>query len=200
MHPGIIPARAGFTPMAPCRATPSPDHPRSRGVYLAVERGITIPARIIPARAGFTPRPCDPARTGRDHPRSRGVYPMRTMSPQSTSGSSPLARGLRSSTGATRSCTWIIPARAGFTLLVLGRASIRTDHPRSRGVYPPSRSPRWSASGSSPLARGLHDAAVRKALRARIIPARAGFTTGHCPRTPGRPDHPRSRGVYVSHM
>ena len=71
------------------------------------------------------------------------------------------------------------------------------DHPRSRGVYTSKGSPALSASGSSPLARGLH--IVREAIRdwARIIPARAGFTGegGHveC----HVKDHPRSRGVYV---
>ena len=31
--PGIIPARAGFTPAGGPRRSPRPDHPRSRGVY-----------------------------------------------------------------------------------------------------------------------------------------------------------------------
>ena len=71
---GIIPARAGFTAGG---ASPPPapgDHPRSRGVYSAVHRGMMrrggssplarglpapvegcrAPPRIIPARAGFT--------------------------------------------------------------------------------------------------------------------------------------------------
>ena len=91
---GIIPARAGFTRRPPLRRGPSPDHPRSRGVYLAgfarwlYKQGSSPLARglpsqqvaagvndgIIPARAGFT---CgchvsSPSRA--DHPRSRGVY------------------------------------------------------------------------------------------------------------------------------
>ena len=52
------------------------------------------------------------------------------------------------------------------------------------------------SSGSSPLARGLHNLLEAGQVRSRIIPARAGFT-------PPRPalflltrDHPRSRGVY----
>ena len=32
----------------------------------------------------------------------------------------------------------------------------------------------------------------------RIIPAHAGFTTARCLRAPGRWDHPRTRGVYVT--
>ena len=50
--------------------------------------------------------------------------------------------------------------------------------------------------GSSPLARGLRRRGVGCAIRARIIPARAGFTAAE--RSPSRmsQDHPRSRGVY----
>ena len=51
-------------------------------------------------------------------------------------------------------------------------------------------------AGSSPLARGLHEGGVRPRRRHRIIPARAGFTSGGGPRRQPPPDHPRSRGVY----
>ena len=70
----IIPARAGFTPCQPPSMSRHPDHPRTRGVYLATQlpvigglgssphaRGLPIgeliglaSAGIIPARAGFT--------------------------------------------------------------------------------------------------------------------------------------------------
>ena len=73
--PGIIPARAGFTPGGGEPASARADHPRSRGVYLRrrleafrdvgsspLARGLRPPGagrvgghRIIPARAGFTP-------------------------------------------------------------------------------------------------------------------------------------------------
>ena len=75
--PGIIPARAGFTPTGRASPPSSADHPRSRGVYAPVTVQVTgaagssplargLPAtgpgaviapRIIPARAGFTPSP-----------------------------------------------------------------------------------------------------------------------------------------------
>ena len=71
---GIIPARAGFTIQMTCSSAISPDHPRSRGVYVQgrsglASRGGSSPLarglrsrdlgrqgldRIIPARAGFT--------------------------------------------------------------------------------------------------------------------------------------------------
>ena len=132
---GIIPARAGFTLSLSelCRCTP--DHPRSRGVYVRGERGEDCrggssplarglharvvagdrEGRIIPARAGFTRPASRSSTTPGDHPRSRGVYRYRPVELDHVGGSSPLARGLR--------------ARAT-------RASpMRTDHPRSRGVY-----------------------------------------------------------------
>ena len=112
---GIIPARAGFTQRIWTLSSASGDHPRSRGVYVALSadsrrpsgssplaRGLHVdmvrvhePVRIIPARAGFTFIPISPACPIADHPRSRGVY-VRVPSPsEKRSGSSPLARGLR---------------------------------------------------------------------------------------------------------
>ena len=111
-----------------------------------------------------------------DHPRSRGVY---------------VGHGPRPG-GRPR----IIPARAGFTGRPPRPRSFGRDHPRSRGVYwtPP---PAWPTSqGSSPLARGLLDHAPTGTVRARIIPARAGFTALCGVPDGGSADHPRSRGVY----
>ena len=92
--PGIIPARAGFTPPRRAAGHPCADHPRSRGVYVTkvkdengllgsspLARGLRGPAepaasadRIIPARAGFTHRDSGSGEYRTDHPRSRGVY------------------------------------------------------------------------------------------------------------------------------
>ena len=90
-------------------------------------------------------------------------------------GSSPLARGLRERAGVVPEPVGIIPARAGFTGLGPSLCSSQSDHPRSRGVYPPLPSP-WYPRG--------------------IIPARAGFTTAQPHATGSHADHPRSRGVY----
>ena len=70
------------------------------------------------------------------------------------------------------------------------------DHPRSRGVYAWPPVSQETRSGSSPLARGLHQGRVPAAARLRIIPARAGFTAPGPASTDAGPDHPRSRGVY----
>ena len=91
-------------------------------------------------------------------------------------GSSPLARGLR--------------AR------VHPRHRPPQDHPRSRGVYSSAEVKTSSPCGSSPLARGLHSERLRRGAHVRIIPARAGFTSGGSASVTRTTDHPRSRGVY----
>ena len=135
---------------------PRLDHPRSRGVYvsglssalalagssplargLLVVRSCALPLlRIIPARAGFTAREGRRRPERSDHPRSRGVYRSALAASASGPGSSPLARGLRGHQGRTEPLTRIIPARAGFTPTTSTPSPTRSDHPRSRGVYP----------------------------------------------------------------
>ena len=112
-----------------------------------------------------------------DHPRSRGVYYFGDIKFNGGEGSSPLARGLRSTGSSRRPGSGIIPARAGFT------------HGQAAG-------PRHNL-GSSPLARGLHrwDTVLR--YNNRIIPARAGYTYRKSRADLRQPDHPRSRGVYL---
>ena len=131
----IIPARAGFTATSTWLAVPSPDHPRSRGVYapwlrrtfartgssplargLQIEQcGYALSGRIIPARAGFTILQASRPRHCEDHPRSRGVYAPSPVRSQTNAGSSPLARGLLMVRGSRIGTRRIIPARAGFT-------------------------------------------------------------------------------------
>ena len=151
----IIPARAGFTCVAP-RPTAGPmDHPRSRGVYATgpcagmrasgsspLARGlldlvlrIRWARRIIPARAGFTAMGNETKVIGEDHPRSRGVYSAGSEALPSSPGSSPLARGLQVVGQLGHGLHRIIPARAGFTAVRIVSGFISVDHPRSRGVY-----------------------------------------------------------------
>ena len=167
------------------RAATLKDHPRSRGVYGC--RWLSPPRRsgIIPARAGFTDGALLHGRPGRDHPRSRGVYMHPRLSVLRITGSSPLARGLLAEYLKHYSDGRIIPARAGFTDLVAHPVVAGGDHPRSRGVYAPARTPGAAAGGSSPLARGLHARGLDLPERVRIIPARAGFTIGMMTRAGG---------------
>ena len=172
---GIIPARAGFTPLRVTRMGSCADHPRSRGVYRvtptasATDRGssplarglplrhrlTTSRSRIIPARAGFTQGPWVTGRASPDHPRSRGVYTCACACARVCFGSSPLARGLRVVCVLVLVVCGIIPARAGFTALTPASQPLCRDHPRSRGVYTRGLMRRPSSGGSSPLARGL---------------------------------------------
>ena len=153
---------------------------------------------IIPARAGFTHQMmAGSLRRAADHPRSRGVYWPRTLMRMGSPGSSPLARGLRPAQDHPRRRRGIIPARAGFTASRRPRREPRTDHPRSRGVYPPALSSTAGMTGSSPLARGLRQGIADLGGGGGIIPARAGFTRPHGRGVVAGGDHPRSRGVYT---
>ena len=133
--PGIIPARAGFTPTGRYKDIHRWDHPRSRGVYAVpreddediagsspLARGLRqarrqarADARIIPARAGFTVGRSRRCAAAADHPRSRGVYPGHWAYGRPRPGSSPLARGLPQRLADLDPPGRIIPARAGFT-------------------------------------------------------------------------------------
>ena len=193
------------------------DHPRSRGVYdisgtkydprpgsSPLARG--LPPRgeprglgpgIIPARAGFTGAGGDRGPGQGDHPRSRGVYSKPLTIRISNVGSSPLARGLLSSSSDVNVLIAIIPARAGFTSEPRRPGTCPGDHPRSRGVYQDQQDRRARCGRSSPLARGLHRGQAGGGHRLPIIPARAGFTWPSRPPPSRSGDHPRSRGVYT---
>ena len=131
----IIPAHAGFTPSPRSHPTSSPDHPRTRGVYLVMGDVMGDPAGssphtrglreaplegvqgegIIPAHAGFTSgTPWRTSRT-RDHPRTRGVYFGDAMEDVKNQGSSPHTRGLLVRDYRGWGDVGIIPAHAGFT-------------------------------------------------------------------------------------
>ena len=192
----IIPARAGFTRELVHGNLGPQDHPRSRGVYPVSDRsgkpgsgssplarGLlrkSLPGspwpRIIPARAGFTARSRARRGGGRDHPRSRGVYPIGGAGAPRSTGSSPLARGLRGGAGRGGAAALDHPRSRGVYRAPARGPDASRDHPRSRGVYKVYGGGVSEKGGSSPLARGLPRAEGRGRLRPRIIPARAGFT------------------------
>ena len=117
---------------------------------------------------------------------------------QIAAGSSPRVRGLRRRSRGRPKNGGIIPARAGFTVAFPTALGQCEDHPRACGVYPDGAPPAGDHYGSSPRVRGLPFHLFHTPGEARIIPARAGFTsrrgvTGICGR-----DHPRACGVYLS--
>ena len=73
---------------------------------------------------------------------TRGVYQGLAFSGALTSGSSPLARGLRGPSPPACLDLGIIPARAGFTFVPTFLSNTYEDHPRSRGVYRAAIEPR----------------------------------------------------------
>ena len=195
---GIIPARAGFTPpwnRPQCSSAGS--SPLARGLLRAL-RNPRVKGGIIPARAGFTVFDVGAGCDRGDHPRSRGVYSSPVRASPRRFGSSPLARGLRAGPPIPGAEAGIIPARAGFTGPPGTRPPPWPDHPRSRGVYQVPDPLNICLTGSSPLARGLPTRFTDIIFRPRIIPARAGFTTGTVVAEGDGRDHPRSRGVYPS--
>ena len=170
--------------------------PLARGLPSRPETPSGAP-RIIPARAGFTGHQAGQESHPGDHPRSRGVYSLTPESTEPTTGSSPLARGLRHAVHVPGWHDRIIPARAGFTGRACGACHLWRDHPRSRGVYSRSLSKDAGTPGSSPLARGLPEDAGHGGHHHGIIPARAGFTPAGHEGGSHPEDHPRSRGVYL---
>ena len=193
---GIIPACAGFTILSSFLEIGRRDHPRLRGVYASEYTEKLHLPRIIPACAGFTEHRRPLLREDSDHPRLRGVYSYCIFRLWYSPGSSPLARGLLSSFLDTGRSFGIIPACAGFTIMV-GEESMRArDHPRLRGVYRGWRVDGWRVPGSSPLARGLRYRTGYSWDNGGIIPACAGFTDAGYAREDNDEDHPRLRGVY----
>ena len=160
----------------PSSGPPSPDHPRSRGVYDLCECGYFRPEGSSPLARGLRSTGCGRASDA-------GIIPARAGF---TRASSSARRDIR-----------IIPARAGFTDERPGGVPPRGDHPRSRGVYVFVFCSYVCSTGSSPLARGLPPSPPHSGMSGRIIPARAGFTVFRVFVSCFVWDHPRSRGVYL---
>ena len=215
----IIPALAGNTRWHCCKSFPNWDHPRSRGEYRQRDavlvkglgssplsrgiRGGRCQGRsllgIIPALAGNTAEESALLNGDGDHPRSRGEYLRRFAERLGAEGSSPLSRGILDPWGPNIPLRGIIPALAGNTGCRRRRARSRGDHPRSRGEYAGVTTVVRPHRGSSPLSRGIHHLLAPRAELIRIIPALAGNTMLYLDGLFGMPDHPRSRGEYVTY-
>ena len=111
-----------------------------------------------------------------DHPRSRGEYRTWSTRSASSSGSSPLSRGIRFCGRRKQRWQRIIPALAGNTSPVSAPIPVLADHPRSRGEYMYMFMGLVLGMGSSPLSRGIPRSARNSANCSGIIPALAGNT------------------------
>ena len=88
--------------------------PLSRGIRCDRINYVRV-LRIIPALAGNTHSPSQRTRDAGDHPRSRGEYWTRPAGVLVAYGSSPLSRGIPTSSGSGMCWIRIIPALAGNT-------------------------------------------------------------------------------------
>ena len=213
---GLIPARAGTTPLALSEDSPHGAHPRSRGDHRCgpvwwwryagsspLARGpralvfFRVPRPgLIPARAGTTRR-CTIARLSvRAHPRSRGDHAPPGTSPMQRLGSSPLARGPPHKWRRTTAPLGLIPARAGTTQRPRRPSAWPRAHPRSRGDHYDAENGTKSFAGSSPLARGPRKWCLACFTCPGLIPARAGTTRAASPPRLMKRAHPRSRGDH----
>ena len=108
------------------------------------------------------------------HPRSRGENFTAKTRPFVHPGSSPLTRGKQVFRGCTARVQGLIPAHAGKTLVVGGRACPPRAHPRSRGENSTPFAANWAVMW--------------------LIPAHAGKTPTSTWRPSATAAHPRSRG------
>ena len=150
--------------------------------------------RITPARAGKTSEHFRGAEHRGDHPRSRGKDMATSWYLCSLSGSPPLARERRLLRRDRIRDAGITPARAGKTIRVDRKVSLRWDHPRSRGKDPSTPCAICVVIGSPPLARERPDCEAAFMAADRITPARAGKTLEEALHVTNCGDHPRSRG------
>ena len=94
----------------------------------------------------------------------------------------------------------LIPARAGSTALWFLLQRVPAVHPRSCGERTHLTDAEVAHPGSSPLARGTRNVNRLQAVEARLIPARAGNTTGKFHPGGKGTAHPRSRGEHLDSL
>ena len=129
------------------------------------------------------------------HPRACGANGDTDMHFNQDFGSSPRVRGQLVRAGGERLHGRLIPARAGPTCAIWSMAKRFSAHPRACGANCHLCFLQSLPSGSSPRVRG--QPAARRRLRhgQRLIPARAGPTSGRDRSRPVLPAHPRACGA-----
>ena len=149
--------------------------PRARGTRDQGNRGMGA-RRFIPACAGNTRSGAAHVGHAPVHPRVRGEHIGPIGPGRAADGSSPRARGTPTLTARISRSRRFIPACAGNTPPLTGRASGDTVHPRVRGEHNLEVAPLGIRGGSSPRARGTRRCRVRAPRPRRFIPACAGNT------------------------
>ena len=113
------------------------DHVQGSSPLTRGKRGwhhvVRLRAGLIPAHAGKTPPTSQQALSGGAHPRSRGENPKPAAAATCPAGSSPLTRGKRGGSPASRVGDRLIPAHAGKTFRSPRQSGSDGAHPRSRG-------------------------------------------------------------------
>ena len=155
--------------------------------------------RFIPAYAGNARRPADAIADHPVHPRMRGERLSVAVRLNSSSGSSPHARGTRNPRHSRRLDYRFIPACAGNAYPQCARRRPAAVHPRMRGERISIPGGIVGGSGSSPHARGTPEHGQHACQDERFIPACAGnawwrMTTAVWPSV-----HPRMRGERMQH-
>ncbi len=110
-------------------------------------------------------------------------------------GSSPRVRGKHGLGKPVTLPRRIIPARAGQTMLLHRGSCNSPDHPRACGANREEARVAGRLHGSAPRVRGKLRCSRACAIRARIIPARAGQTPINPAYSSTSSDHPRACGA-----
>ncbi len=169
--------------------------PRARGTQSLRLDGVPR-RRFIPAGAGNTRFSTPRGSRGSVHPRGRGEHGAATIAKSVLIGSSPRARGTRHVLDLAPRASRFIPAGAGNTHTLSPRRLSAPVHPRGRGEHGTTRIVTTDDAGSSPRARGTHQAVTVDELDDRFIPAGAGNTKKWRQTYFSTPVHPRGRGEH----
>ena len=168
----------GFGAFFPLAASGS--SPRMRG-KLRREASGGLEGRLIPAHAGKTARFARAVEVPPAHPRACGENSFPALMVSSCWGSSPRMRGKRLSSCFIMWTVGLIPAHAGKTYKATEDGAVNEAHPRACGENQLVFHAGTVIRGSSPRMRGKRLSNDREAIRAGLIPAHAGKTTGPRP-------------------
>jgi len=216
----FIPACAGNTRTRSSRPMCNTVHPRMRGehvarcVVLAPRHGSSPHARgtlarqaaraayrrFIPACAGNTFFALLFFAAAAVHPRMRGEHLDGRHLSVDRNGSSPHARGTRSTSVPPYCVLRFIPACAGNTYSAGRPVPCPAVHPRMRGEHCQIQRAAKAAGGSSPHARGTLLSELNDFSLERFIPACAGNTLLISAIDCSPSVHPRMRGEHSSYQ